>query len=211
MVEGKIITLSGIDGSGKTTLADRAYRYLSASGVNATRLQVYSKSTFLNIGRLIGKISKTSKSVIESKIALRNKRKNVAINMLRLLCFLIDIIGFRIYAFFLKQRGVTLVCDRYLYDTLINLNYLSVVNNVQYECFLKIIPRPEVPIVLFLDEKTAQERENEHDDIGYYVEKARLYSELVEKLGIEKIDTFPPEEEVWHRLENILSRTRNKT
>lgn len=199
-----MITFSGIDGSGKTTLANRTYDYLGMKGIDTVRLQVYSRSTFLNAGRLIGKISKRAKFDLETRLNQPGLRVNSIIKGLRFLCFRIDIVRFKLAAFILKLKGRLLICDRYLYDTLIHLQYLEVLNGKQYDFLLKVIPEPDIAILFVLDEESAMGREGSHSEAEYYRKKMRLYEELAHKVKLIKVDSSCHIEAVWRNIKNIV-------
>lgn len=199
-----MVTFSGIDGSGKSTLADRTCGYMHAKGMKAMKLEVYDKSVFLNIGRLIGKFSKGTKTDMESKFTTEDKKANIIIGLLRRICFRIDIALFKLTAYILKIRGLKPVCDRYLYDTLVHLRYLKAVNDKQYSSFLNKIPAPNIAILLLLDEDAAKKREAEHGEIEYYREKIGLYKQLAENENLLKIDSSCELEAVWRNVRAII-------
>ncbi|MGB2600118.1 MAG: hypothetical protein WBC99_06715, partial [Candidatus Omnitrophota bacterium] len=185
-------------------LADRAVEYLHEKGKNAVKLEVYAGSVFLSVGRVIGRLSGRMKSGLESKMTLPEGKMGKLAKWARVFCFRIDMFTIGIKRNILKARGILPVCDRYLYDTLINLKYLDAIDETQYKSFLNKIRRPEVPFLLYLDGACAKDREGQHDDMSYYTEKIKLYEELAGRTNLIKTDSSSDREKVWSSVKNVI-------
>ena len=198
-----LLTFSGVDGSGKSTIAEKAVQYLAEKGKNPSLVEVYASSIFLNMGRVLGKISGKAKGAMEERMS-SNEKGGGFIRILRVLCFFLDILIFRMRLFILNIKGVSPVCDRYLYDTLVHLRYLKALGEGMYKSFLKFIPEPDMTVVLSLNADLAMGREMQHDNIGYYEEKAALYKDLAEKKSCVVMDSSGDAESVWEKVKGVL-------
>lgn len=200
-----LISFSGIDGSGKSTLTDKLVMHLEEAGVKVSKLEVYNLSIFLNIGKLLGKLSGDAKERMEKDMYTSGKREKMSfIKILRVACFFLDTLFFYIRLLILKASSKSAVCDRYLYDTLIHLRYLKAVGGGVYRFLLKCIPRPDASFVLSLDASSAMGREIAHDEINYYIEKAALYKSLSEETSSIVIDSSNDTETVWEKVKGII-------
>ncbi|MGD2279092.1 MAG: hypothetical protein PVH45_03225 [Candidatus Omnitrophota bacterium] len=199
-----MISFSGVDGSGKSTLAERTFEYLRGKGIDAVKLEVYAGSTFLSIGRAIGRLSRGFKENLESKVSRAKRNANPLVKWARVFCFRIDVARFKKKSRALERKGVLPVCDRYLYDTLVHLKYLKVIGDKEYDKLFKAIPRPEVSFLLHLDSASAKDREGQHDSVDYYAEKVKLYEGLAGKTDLVEIDSSPGRDVVWENVKNVI-------
>lgn len=199
-----LLTFSGIDGSGKSTLALRTVQYLEGKGEKASMLEVYASSIFLNMGKILGTISGKAKDRMEEKMYSGSRDRGSFIKALRIFCFFLDILVFRARLLVLKLRGISAVCDRYLYDTLIHLKYLKAVKGGMYSFLLGCIPQPDIPFILSLDARLAMGREMQHEDMNYYIEKIALYKTLADEKKGAIIDSSSDPDNVWEKVKGII-------
>jgi len=200
-----MISFSGIDGSGKTTLAERTSDYLSSKNIASQKIEVYNRSLFINLGKIAGRVSKSMKHDLESGFRSDDKKAKTKLGWLRCLCFRIDILIFALTSSIMKIRGVLPVCDRYLYDGLIHLRYLGVINEREYNNLLKRIPKPVLPIILTLNEERAIQREGKHSSIEYYKNKIALYKRLADNEGLVIIDSSSDIDDIWKNLKSVIN------
>lgn len=206
-----LITFSGIDGSGKTSLSKRAKDYLLSRGTNARVSAVYQNSIFLKIGRMTGRISPYLKSELEGKINRASGLKKGFIIFLRKLFLFLDIFVFRASLCLSGIRKTAVICDRYFFDTIAHYLYLEIINEYEASLFLKIIPSPDMSILLTVGENIAKDRERGHDHINYYSVKNAIYNKLCNRLNFIRINTASQEEETWpvikEKLDNRIYRS----
>ena len=154
----KLISFSGIDGSGKSTLSNRTEAFLRAKGVRAEVVEVYKNSIYITIGRIIGFFSGRTKDGIEKMHSKEGWVGRPALNFVRKTCLLLDILIFRLRLILSYLANKTLVCDRYFFDILVHYVFINVLNESGVRFFLKIIPKPNMAIFLTTDGSIAQIR-----------------------------------------------------
>ncbi|MCA9407869.1 MAG: hypothetical protein KC733_04210, partial [Candidatus Omnitrophica bacterium] len=105
-----LISLSGIDGSGKTTLAKKL-------------AQTLPETAYIHLlsFRPVNKLKRLIKPPKEGKSCPRKDQPPGILNFLNLIMLFFDIFLFKIYFLALKKQYI--ICDRYFYDLLISLQY----------------------------------------------------------------------------------------
>jgi thymidylate kinase len=138
----KIISISGLDGSGKTTQIQMLKNYLEKKGekvfyFHAIQFSVANKfNDFLKKVRSILNLSKKKKSSKKSEENFENNLKNDNgdsvtksnwfLIQLRKVFLLIDIFRFKKLVKKLKKQNFNyLVTDRYFYDSIVNIEFLN--------------------------------------------------------------------------------------
>jgi thymidylate kinase len=166
----RLITFSGIDGSGKTTQIDNLVASLEAGGIRVRLL------TFWNDMAVLGSVRETMSHTLfksEKGIGLPGKPverrdKNVRswyMTIFRLCLYLLDAIRvrFQVKGLSRPERGVdVIVCDRYLYDELANLNLQNPVERRYAALLARVVPRPDVAFLLDADPVHARSRKPEY-------------------------------------------------
>ena len=88
--------------------------------------------------------------------------------------------------------GITIVCDRFVYDTLIDLAVATknpdIYTKPVGKLFLIMIPRNAKFIMLTLDKKTIVSRRPELKDDITFDERYELYGRLADRFGITTIE-----------------------
>ncbi|MCK4462952.1 MAG: nucleotidyltransferase family protein [Candidatus Omnitrophica bacterium] len=171
-----LITFSGLDGAGKTTQIDLFTKYLKENNYRFKRITMYDDiSTSASLRKLIGKRPSNSNSHNTSKAKYRydKNRKGSKIVTLRKLTYLLDVIILvlkKIY--YEKIRNYILIMDRYLYDSLANL--FNTGSEFYTNFMLRIIPRPNLAILLDAKPEVAFERKPEYPS-EFYSERRDAY------------------------------------
>ena len=188
--KAKVICFSGIDGAGKTTLAKYLVEMMNKRGNHYKyvygRLEPLILSPFITIGGKIffrekdmfrdyTKYSITKREVIEHNSFLFTLYKNIL-----LFDYFLQIL-FKIRVPLIIGKSV--VCDRYVYDTVINdlsvdMNYSkSEIKNLLKKCFF-VAPKPNLVFLIDIPEEVAFQRKKDIPSVDYLKERRVIYLDI---------------------------------
>lgn len=216
-----LICFTGIDGSGKTTIAKRLTESLKEKDLPVVyvygRLKLFLTKPLTVIGN---KLFLREHNITENYVKYSGKKKNLFskhkfIQKIYLYTILIDyLLQLLIKIKIPLMSGKVIVCDRYIYDTVItdiavDMNFSKVqVLSLLNKCFL-LIPKPDMTFLVDVNENVAYSRKDDVPDERYlndrryfYLQVARYYNNMTIINGNNK-----PEEvfaECARRLENGL-------
>jgi dTMP kinase len=184
----KLICFIGIDGSGKTTLAKSLTNELNDYGFKCT--YVYGRYVPMlskPIVRLGKRILLGNKDIVKYQAYSTAKSDAVAKHGLLSFIYLnIILFDYMLQVFFKiilpEMSGVTVISDRYVYDTVINdiprsNNNLETIENLIEKCF-QIAPKPDLVFLIDLDENVAFKRKNDTPSIDYLATRRNIYLQL---------------------------------
>ena len=187
---GVFICFTGIDGSGKTTLAKSLVDAMEQKGVEAK--YVYNRYTpvilrpLMLVGRwlfLRGKdIFENYEDYADAKKSASKKHPFWATLYQRILLF--DYFFQILFKIKLPLLfGKTIVCDRYIYDTAItdlsvDMNYskdkaVNLLNNL-----LHFFPEPDITFLIDVSEDIAYQRKDDIPSIEYLKERRKMYLDV---------------------------------
>lgn len=209
MRRGKIICFTGIDGSGKTTLAKYLTDELHRRGVDTRyvygRYQPAALRPLMYLGKLL---FFRKKDMFQDYSSYAGSKKEAAKEH-TLLARLYQRLLFWEYALQLTLRvslpvtllNRTLVCDRYIIDTVVT--DLAVDFHYSEEEVEEVIrkmygrfPRPDITFLIDLPEEVAMKRKDDTPSVRYLEERRRLYLMSAATVGAVVLDGSLPGETI---------------
>jgi len=213
----KIIVLSGIDSSGKSTQIEKIENYLLEK--NKKVMVVWSRGgytpLFNGLKSLLRKIiprsiPKPGESKERNQTFSKKYIRTLWLNIALIDMILLYGLYFRILNFF----GYTIIADRYLWDTYIDFKLKF--NNDNFERYvfwktlIRLSPSPNLSFLLTIpvDEsihRSYLKNEPFSENINQREFRYKLYTELIEKEFWDYvIDGLMPIDEVWSNIKNKL-------
>ncbi len=200
---GALVTLSGIDGSGKSTAAERLVGSLRASGFDAAYFYGHRKRWDPATG-----------ATFSGGIAFESIWKRLAGRMDRLEAHpwakaLYDVATFADYLFVLGRLSGTMipgrivVTDRYVADVVAYLRTRGRLKLTIEGLFLAVSEEPDLALLLELDPEKALERKREWP-LPKLRKFAAEYADLKTLLSLTPVDASGPPDEVFERIEALV-------
>lgn len=214
-MKGKLICFIGIDGAGKTTLAKETVRLLQDRGIPS--VGVYGK-TLPVLSRLLMAAGRTVFLRREniwrnySNYATRKKsvmRNSLLTHVYEAAVWLDYVPQVLIKIILPRSTGVTVVCDRYLFDTVVgdlavHLNYDDRRIRRCLGTGFRILPEPDQVFLIDLPEEVAIQRKDDVPHTEYLRERRELYLRLGELCPMHRLDGQERPEELMRQIARTL-------
>lgn len=189
MLFNRVISFSGLDGSGKTTLITRVQNRLEDEGYSVVMLTIYDHASFYAVIRRIRDYflennKKHKDEPIEKNIEVKRTKsyiyKIIRSKSLKRILFFLDIITLIFIKILYIGRKKVLLMDRYFYDSL-----LDVLNEDFNRRLLKIVvcllPKPNLSVFVDVPGEVAFSRKFEFS-VPYLNWRRVAYSEVFKSL-----------------------------
>jgi thymidylate kinase len=165
----RLVSFSGIDGAGKSTQIDALCRSLQDSGRKFLLYTFWDDVVVLSKFRehMSLKAFKGDKGVGSPDKPIVRRDKNVRswyLTATRLFLYALDALRLRrlLSSRNARQGAEFVIFDRYIYDELANLPLQHAMFRVYVKLLLKIVPRPDVALLVDADPEAAASRKPEY-------------------------------------------------
>ncbi|MBN2098732.1 MAG: hypothetical protein JW753_03955 [Dehalococcoidia bacterium] len=208
-----LICFTGIDGSGKTTLAKALVGRLGSEGIPSRyvygRLQPIMLWPVFLVGR---KLFLRKKDMYKDYARYSQAKKGLLDN--RVLSAVYECLVLFDYFFQITMKirlplaiGRDIVCDRYVYDTVItdlavDLNYPQWRIGKVLERYLWLFPKPDLVFLVDVPEGIATKRKDDVPSVKYLEERRSLYLQVGREHGMTILDGSKGLDELKHAVQS---------
>lgn len=188
----RYIVISGIDGSGKTTVINELTKALEANGNKTQYIWMRFNHYFVKIMNMIARIIGLSVKVHNAFGDVWEHRlyKNKTFCKLYIWCSYIDNIIARRKA--IKLNADYIICDRWINDILIDLGAECRTDNILeskwYNKFQRILPKESIQFVIIRNKKDIIDCRIENTTNPDFPYRYALYEKLTSKQEVYTID-----------------------
>lgn len=197
---GIFICFTGIDGSGKTTLAKALVTTMEKRGVKA--IYVYNRyiPLILRPAIVVGNILYLrNKDFKKDYVEYSEKKRKVTKKHPHLAKLYRQFLMFDYYfQILLKIKiplllGNNIICDRYIYDTIvtdiaIDFNYSKEEAKKYLDKILSLFPAPDILFLVDLPEEIAYKRKDDLPSIEYLTDRRGIYQHMGEECNMIVLD-----------------------
>lgn len=187
---GEVVAFIGVDGSGKTTQAERVDEQLEASGANT----VYVRPVY----ELAGQLS------LSTTVSPREERTMSGSSSTQILLWLLGYPYVVLSYVYLKYKynNKVVVCDRFFYQFLYDIYG-------KYTWYLlPICPTPDQTIFLDVGLETVDKRLRGIDatvDEAYYADVIEFYRHVADRIPCHRADGTQPKDQLSEEVGSLIS------
>ncbi|MCK4547510.1 MAG: hypothetical protein KAW17_08735 [Candidatus Eisenbacteria sp.] len=209
---GTLICLLGIDGSGKSTQAGALAESLQQQDVDAIHAWARWKPILMLPARRLGRAIVRRRGVAEEDYrGFTDSKRTILRGRFQANLWKNFALLEHSSQIFIKVRipmlmGKTVVADRYVYDTLIDLSVNLDVppDTLLKEPLLKLFRKPDLVILLDLSPKLGAARKDDGTPEEYLAERRDLYLQMADALGMEMVDAGGSPVEVQAEIRQLV-------
>jgi len=197
-----LISFSGIDGAGKSTQIDLLQERLLQAGLRVTYLRFWDDVAALTSLRESAghRVFKGEKGIGSPDAPVNRRDKNIRspfMTLIRLGMYLLDAVSLRLKLSRTRSQDADIIlCDRYIYDEIANLNLHHWWVRIYVKFLLLLAPAPDISFVIDADPSAARARKPEYP-LDFLLENRSAYLH-VSQLGGHFFVTPPASIEVVH-------------
>jgi len=191
------VCVIGTDGSGKTTQCERLCSRLRERGHDVTYswCKFESKLLFYIVQAVKTLLSRTGEDMDDYSKRKEKKDSILSHSIVRvpfLFYILVHYYGQVLWKIsWPLLRGQTVVCDRYVYDTMVDIavDFDYEPESVQWllDLYLRFVPTPDVLIYLEVPPSVSLERKDDIPNRAFVAEKKAVYDAILMHTGAETI------------------------
>lgn len=195
MKKTALICFTGIDGSGKTTLAKELIKDLKENGIRVEYRWGKFESSLLRLLILVKNKLLLHESDLKENYERSLKLKNNLFNnnLISMLYEYFVLVNYTFQVIFKiaipLKMGKNIICDRYVYDTIVDLaldlRYSDGKIKYRLNQLFRLLPRPDVLFFIDVPEEVAFRRKNDIPSIEFLRNKKEVYFKI---LKITKMD-----------------------
>lgn len=212
----KVIYIMGIDGSGKTTIAERLQEKLKKNGLESKylwlRFNHYLTKPLLAYGRLSGlTYYKTIEGV---RIGYHEFYRSRWVSWAFIILQYLDNVIARWLILWPRTWGSVVICDRFVYDTLVDLCLETGMPDLYRgwvgQAFSRLIPRQSLVIHLKREEARILSERPESTKDHLFKKRKDFYYKIPTHFGVHTIDNNGSIEEAVDKILALIEAPRPK-
>lgn len=212
----KLVSFSGMDGAGKSTQIENLRARLKEAGVRVRLITFWDDVARLTRVREVSghKLFKGDKGVGSPSAPINRRDKNVRsgpMTVVRLGLYFIDAVSLRLVVEkALRSDAEFVICDRYAYDELANLNLKNPAARAYVRLIMKFVPKPDVSYFLDADPVQARARKPEYPLEFLYICRESYLALSAMLGGITVIPPMPVQDVAEQVMKNAMEQLSSR-